>query len=107
MEGPQGIGKTSFTDFIRYYVLGENQYLETGSEPLKSRFNINLGGKLLVIFEELENTSVAEWSSIISKLKRQITSDTIMLEAKNQDPFQALNINNYIVNSNDDAIKDA
>jgi hypothetical protein len=35
--------------------------LETGSEPLKSKFNSILGGKLLMSFEEIETYSASEW----------------------------------------------
>ena len=63
-------------------------------------------GKLCVIFEELENFGVSEWSSISSVLKRYITSTTINIEAKGKDAIQVDNINNYILNSNNDAIRD-
>ena len=57
MKGPEGIGKSALGDFIREHVIGKDLYLSTGSEPLISRFNAILGGKLLVVFEELEKTS--------------------------------------------------
>ena len=41
-----------------------------------------------------------------SVLKRIITSDRILLEAKNQNSYEADNINNYMLNSNNDSIKD-
>ena len=46
-----------------------------------------------------------EWSSVSSVLKRIITSDRILIEAKNQNSFEADNINNYMLLSNNDAIK--
>ena len=88
------------------YVIGEDLCLETGSAPLKSNFNSILAGKLFVVFEELENLNASEWSSMSSVLKRIITSDRILLEAKNQNSYEADNINNYMLNSNNDSIKD-
>jgi hypothetical protein len=65
-----------------------------------------LAGKLFVVFEELENMNASEWNSMSSVLKRIITSDRILLEAKNQNSYEADNINNYMLLSNNDAIKD-
>jgi hypothetical protein len=106
LKGQQGIGKSTLTDFLKHHVIGTDLMLETGSEPLKNKFNIILGGKLLVLFEELENFSVNEWSAVSSVLKRLLTSKTIALEGKNANSFQSNNMNNYILNSNNDAIKD-
>lgn len=106
LKGGQGIGKSTFPQFIKKYVIGDNLSLETGSTPLKSNFNSILAGKLFVVFEELENMNASEWSSMSSVLKRIITSDRILLEAKNQNSYEADNINNYMLLSNNDAIKD-
>ena len=106
LKGPQGAGKTLPIEFIRKYVLGDALGVETGSGPLKTKFNSELAGKLLVQFEELENFSVSEWINISSVLKRIITSSSIMIEAKGQDPVKQENINNYFILSNNDAITD-
>ena len=105
-RGEQGIGKSTLFTFIRKYVIGEKLYLETGSEPIKSKFNKVLGGKLLVCFEELETFSINEWVVVSSRLKRYITSDTIEIEPKGKDSYTSNNINNYVIISNNDAIKD-
>lgn len=106
LKGVQGIGKTTPVDFIRHHVLGKELCVETGSGPLKTKFNTELAGKLLVSFEELENFNAAEWISISSVLKRIITSKTIMIEGKGANAFEIMNINNYILISNNDAITD-
>ena len=98
----KGVGKSTLPQMLAKHILGPKLCLETGSEPLKSRFNHILGGKLLVSFEELETFSTAEWSAVESVLKRQITSDSIVLQAKGQDAFTSKNINNYILLSNHD-----
>ena len=106
LKGPQGGGKSTVFEFLRHHVVGDELCVETGSGPLKTKFNSELSGKLLVIFEELENFSSAEWVSISSVLKRIITSKTIMIEAKGVDPVQHTNLNNYALASNNDAITD-
>ena len=98
----KGVGKSTLPQMLSKHILGPKLCLETGSEPLKSRFNNILGGKLLVSFEELETFSQAEWAAVESVLKRQITSDRIVLQAKGQDSFESKNINNYILLSNPD-----
>jgi len=102
----KGVGKSSFPVMMRKYILGEKLSLESGSEPLKSKFNSILGGKLFVYFEELETFTSSEWVSISSVLKRQITSDTIILQKKGQDAYETDNINNYILLTNHDVDDD-
>jgi dihydroxyacetone kinase-like predicted kinase len=55
-RGEQGIGKSTLFQFIRDHILGK-LFLECDSEPIRSRFNDILGGKLLVAFEELPTFS--------------------------------------------------
>ena len=105
-KGIQGLGKSTIPQFISKHVIGNDLCLESGAGPLKSNFNSILGGKLFVCYEELENTSASEWTSMSSVLKKQITSDRIVLEAKNKNPIETDNINNYMILSNNDAIKD-
>ena len=59
----------------------------------------------MVLFEELEHLSNSEWS-ISTKLKRYTTSETYVLESKGEKSYQTQNINNYMINSNHDCIKD-
>ena len=106
LKGGQGIGKSTVTQFMMNHVIGRPLSLETGAESLISKFNIELGGKLLVVFEELEHLSTNEWNSMSTKLKRYSTSDTIMLESKGEKRFESSNINNYMILSNHDCIKD-
>lgn len=102
----KGVGKSTLTTMLMDYVFGNDLCLETGSGPIKSNFNSILGGKLLVIFEELETFSNCEWAAVDCRLKRQITSHKITLEKKGQDPIEATNINNYILLSNHDVCDD-
>ena len=106
LKGGQGIGKSTISDFLKENVIGTDLFLETGSSPLKNKFNSILQGKLLVQFSELENFNKNEWASVSSVLKRFITSTTYTLEGKNENSIQINNVNNYILDSNNDAIKD-
>lgn len=98
----KGVGKSTHPTMMIKHVLGKALSLETGSEPLKSKFNSILGGKLLVSFEEIETFSASEWVAVGCILKRQITSDFITLQKKGVDSYEAENINNYILLSNHD-----
>lgn len=106
LRSEEGIGKSTFTDFLRKHVIGNRLCVQTGSQPLISNFNKILFCKLLVIFEELENFSTSQWQGVSTRLKRNTTSDTCTYEEKNEKLFVAKNISNYIINSNVDAIKD-
>ena len=106
LRGGQGIGKSTLFEFIEKFVVGQDLALKSGSEPLKSRFNAILGGKLFVYFEELETFNVGEWMAVSSRLKRDSTSDTIVLEDKHTKAYTTNNMNNYAVLSNNDSIKD-
>ena len=51
LRAEQGIGKSTFTDFLRKHVIGSKLCIQSGSQPLISQFNAILFCKLLVIFE--------------------------------------------------------
>ena len=102
----KGVGKSTHSTMMIKHVLGKALSLETGSEPLKSKFNSILGGKLLVSFEEIETFSASEWVAVGCILKRQITSPTLQIEAKGKDVREETNLNNYILASNNDCIQD-
>jgi len=106
LKGIQGIGKSTISEHLMKHVVGDALSLETGSDPIRTKFNEILGGKLLVTIEELENFSKYEWEAMSSTLKRMITSYRISLQNKGTKAYESDNINNYILNSNNDAIKD-
>lgn len=106
LKGPMGAGKSTPMEFIREHVIGNDLCTQCGSGPLKTKFNGELSGKLMVMFEELESFNTNEWMAVSSVLRRQITSKTIMIEKKGLDSREETNINNYILLSNNDAIQD-
>lgn len=103
----EGIGKSTGTTFLMDYVLGNDICIESNSEPLKTKYNYTLHGKLLVVFEELEETTMREWSNISKCIKQMTTSKKCIYEDKYMRSFKSNNINNYIINSNDDCIKNS
>ena len=106
LKGPEGIGKSTFTDFLVKHVIGSRLSLKSGSQPLLSQFNSILFCKLLVVYEEIENFGATQWQTVSTRIKRDITSDTCQYESKGVDSFEGKNINNVIINTNVDAIKD-
>jgi hypothetical protein len=107
LKGPQGIGKSTLTDFLCEYVLGWDISLISGSEPLKSPFNKCLMGKLLVVFEELETFSDKDWEGISATIKRNTTAKKSNYSDKFEKVIVADDINNYIINTNTEALKDS
>ena len=105
LRSEEGIGKSTFTDFIRKHVIGPKLCILSGSNPLTSNFNAILFCKLLVVFEELESFSTNQWQTVSTRIKRDTTADTCNYEDKFVKAFTARNISNYIINSNVDAIK--
>ena len=103
----QGIGKSTLTQFISKYVIGDKISIEASSEPLRSSFNAILSGKVLVTFEELETANQSEWYKISSALKRMSTSDEIQYADKHVKSYRSKNLNNYIINTNTEAVKDS
>ena len=104
----QGIGKSTLTEFISEYVIGNKISIKNcDSSPLTTEYNNILSGKLLVAFEELESTSSQQWMSISTKLKRMATSNELIYKEKYMKSYQGRNINNYIINTNCNAVKDS
>lgn len=101
----EGIGKSTVTQFILYHVLGKDICIEANSDALKSSYNEILSGKLMVVFEELENTGDKDWSIMSTKLKRWSTSNEVIYSDKYIKSYTSNNINNYIINTNVEAIK--
>ena len=103
----EGIGKSILWDFLTKYVLGKGVCVKANADPLRTSNNKILCGKILVLFEELPTFSLSEWSAVSGKLKDMATSDTLYFCDKYEKAFEAENINNYVINTNVDAIKNA
>lgn len=102
--GIQGIGKSTLTEFIRNYVLGNEIACAGIQDYLTGQFNKALFGKVLIIFEELPDPSSGEWKKISGKLKDMVTGSRMIYNEKNIPAYEAANLNNYVILSNDEAI---
>lgn len=103
----EGVGKSTLWEFIMKYVLGNQICIKSNADPLRTSNNKLLSGMLLVLFEELPTFSSNEWSAVSSKLKDMATSNMCIYSDKYLKSYEAKNINNYIINTNVEAIKNA
>lgn len=104
-KGPEGTGKSTNIEFLTKYVLGLGICVKPTIECLTTAYNKVLCGKVLVVFEEMPTFSTNQWEGISGKLKEMITGDRAMYRDLYEKSFEADNINNYIINTNVDAIK--
>ena len=108
LKGIEGIGKSTLTDFLHDYVLGDKIALKLNTTSvLTTENNSILIGRVLAVFEELPALSDGSWSVVSSKLKDMITSKTNNYCNKYEKMFVSNNMNNYIINTNCDALKNA
>lgn len=105
LKGIEGIGKSTFSEFLQRYVIGSKNSVESDAQPLRTPYNKELCGKLLVVFEELPVFSDKEWEGISSTLKKSVTSSTQNYSDKFEKRFICENLNNYIINTNVEALK--
>lgn len=107
-KGPEGIGKSTLTDFLIKYVFGNNVSIKAPASVLTSKFNSPLCGSVFVVFEELPTITDRDWENASSVLKASITSiGEVMYEPKGGNPFPANDLCNYIINANVEALKDS
>ena len=106
-KGSEGIGKSTLTDFFSQYVVGVELCCKGKADHLKGSHNMQLLGKLFVIFEELQCFSDKEWIAVDAELKDMISGQYASYVDKYEKRFDAKNINNYVVNTNFNAIKGA
>ena len=105
---PEGVGKSTETTMMIDYVFGKKVcLLSNTSDPLTSRFNKILLGKLLVVFEEMPTFSDSEWNGVCGKLKSLCTEKRSTYEDKNEKRFEADNISNFQINTNQNALKES
>lgn len=105
-KGPEGIGKSTIMEMMTKYVLGNGICVRNAPVcVIKGENNKLLLGKLFVVFEELPTFSSTEWNVVSGKLKSLITETLTTYADKYEKLFQAVNINNYVINTNVDALK--
>lgn len=102
LKSIEGVGKSTLTDFLRDYVMGIDICLKGKADHLKGQHNLQMMGKLLVIFEELQIFNSQEWYALDAELKDLITDDIASYTDKYEKRIQTTNTNNYIINTNFD-----
>lgn len=107
LKGCQGIGKTTLSEYLIDNIIGKEASLKSDSRPLTSQFNSILKGRTLVTFEELEHFTDKDWNKVSASLKNMITGNTMLYEAKCKDSLELINISNYIIITNHEAIQDS
>lgn len=105
LKGPQGIGKSSLATLLTLVVGEHTVYTTQTNSCLVGRFNGELIGVTLAVFEELKCSTPSEWSSMSSVLKAIITEPRISIEQKGKDAFNIHNLLSVIICSNDNVIK--
>lgn len=96
----EGTGKSMLTEFISEYVMGYDLSVKGKSDHLKGDHNYPLAGKLFVYFEELQIFSKAQWVAVDAELKDIITSKWGSYTDKYITRFEADNINNILITTN-------
>ena len=106
-KGIEGVGKTTLADILSKHVIGLDLFVKGKADHLKGQHNMQLLGKILVVFEELQYFTDKEWLAIDSEIKDMITSDYMSYVDKYEKRFDAQNVNNYIICTNYNAVKGA
>lgn len=107
LKGPEGIGKSTVTKFFREWVFGEKITIKSDVTPLKTAYNKILLGKVYVVFEELPAFNQYEWQGVSSKIKDMSDSQLLLFSDKFEKSFEAVNFNNYVINTNMESIQHA
>lgn len=102
----EGIGKSTYIDFFVEFVIGFGLCAKGTAEMITTQNNKMLCGKLFVYFEEMPTFSCKEWMYVSGKLKDMITGKKAIYSDKYLRAFEALNLNNYVINTNVEALKD-
>jgi len=101
----EGSGKSTFTQFIMYHVIGLLSSIEyNGLSILANKFNASMYGKLFVVFEEGTSQNSIDYITASNTIKKLTTSHNYEIEYKGVDPITKTNINGYWMNTNNMSI---
>jgi len=98
-KGIQGTGKGVIFNNIITRAFGENNVSDISNEFLKSRFNLDLEGKLFVLANEIKG-DFRDGNDVYEKLKMYITEPILRLEEKNMKRKSVKNYMNMWFHSN-------
>lgn len=101
----QGVGKTIIFNFF-HSVLGSNAVvrLQNNTEPITGNYNSELCGKTLMVVEELQATTKAQWMQLSTAFRGLVTDPKLRIRALYKDPFATDNFLNIILASNNNAL---
>ena len=99
MISPQGCGKNTLTDFLRFVLGGRNILNAVGVASIAQKHNMAIQGKRLVVVNEMSSTK-EEFKSNFDKIKAYVTDDVVTVEPKGINSYEIDNIGNYIMFSN-------
>jgi hypothetical protein len=100
LKGGQGIGKSTYTDFLKVHMFRHGEARDLKSSVLLSGFNGELFGLRLGIFEELPSASKHEWEKLDSNMKDMVTNNFLSVRMLYKQPMNVENLGNYIINTN-------
>jgi hypothetical protein len=103
----QGCGKSTESDFMMEYVIGDAVSINCSTEPITTAYNKSLLGKIYCVFEELPVFSSAQWSGVSNNIKRYATSPKLEYRTLYESPITAENNINIVINTNCESIKDS
>ena len=103
----EGTGKSTESDFMMTYVLGDAISINSSPEPLTSQYNKSLLGKVYVTFEELPVFGTGQWSAVSSRAKQIAKSPKLDYRTLYEAPINAENVSNLVINTNCESIKDS
>jgi hypothetical protein len=98
LQSQEGVGKDLiFSDLLGAIIGPCHRYQTCRTEDLGGRFNVNLEGKILLIFDEITGISAAQTSA----LKGLITDPNLRIERKGVDAYEVDNLVNVVITTND------
>jgi energy-coupling factor transporter ATP-binding protein EcfA2 len=95
LRGPQGSGKTTLADALRYIYGQANSYV-IGNAQLGARFNAAFASKQFMVCAEISSKDKRH----DSEQMKTFTDSTISIERKGVDPFELPNVANFLYLSN-------
>jgi hypothetical protein len=107
LRGPEGIGKSTMTEMMINYVLGNKICTLSDTTPLVTKNNGIWIGKIFIVFEEFPTMSENMWNYCSCKLKTIVTEKYSLYGEMYTKQVQLKNIHNLVMNTNVDAIKDS
>ncbi|KNE69768.1 hypothetical protein AMAG_20038 [Allomyces macrogynus ATCC 38327] len=106
ITGLEGTGKGFFYQTLSEHLLGKELCLtlNNADQFLAQTFNSELEKKSLVLFDEMPAVGFKQRRSMFDKLKNMTMDDKIIINEKSMRRDVAKNMNNFMINSNNEAI---